>query len=61
MAEPVTVAGPKHTGAAYPLAVLVRRGYADERSEYCYACYTGDYPAQLDNIEALNAATERRG
>ena len=39
----------------------LRQAVADERSEYCYACYTGDYPTELVNIEALTAARERRG
>ena len=25
----------------------------DENHEYCYACYTGDYPTELVNIEEL--------
>ena len=27
----------------------------EERREYCYACYTGDYPTELVNIEELIA------
>jgi len=27
-----------------------------KRHEYCYACYTGDYPTELVNIEELIAA-----
>lgn len=33
----------------------------DERHEYCYACYTGDYPTELVNIEQLMAAKAKRG
>jgi amidophosphoribosyltransferase len=28
----------------------------DEKSEYCYACYTGDYPTQFVPVEALAEA-----
>jgi len=31
-----------------------------ERHEYCYACYTGDYPTELINIEELMAAKKHR-
>jgi glutamine phosphoribosylpyrophosphate amidotransferase len=24
-----------------------------QKHEYCYACYTGDYPTELANIEQL--------
>jgi amidophosphoribosyltransferase len=34
----------------------LRKAVADERGEYCYACYTGDYPTDLVNIESLVAA-----
>ena len=30
-----------------------------ERHEYCYACYTGDYPTELVNIEQLLSARKR--
>ena len=39
----------------------LREAVADERTEYYYACYTGDYSTELVNIEALTAAKERRG
>ena len=39
----------------------LREAVADERHEYCYACYTGDYPTDLVNIEELMTARERRG
>jgi amidophosphoribosyltransferase len=32
----------------------------DERHEYCYACYTGNYPTELVNIEELVAARDKR-
>jgi amidophosphoribosyltransferase len=38
----------------------LRRAVADERHEYCYACYTGDYPTELVNIEELIGAREKR-
>ena len=28
--------------------------------EYCYACYTGDYPTDLVNIEELIASSQKR-
>ena len=31
-----------------------------ERHEYCYACYTGDYPTELVNIEELISARQKR-
>jgi amidophosphoribosyltransferase len=38
----------------------LRKAVADERAEYCYACYTGDYPTELVNIEELMSAKSRR-
>src|SRR5215475_7109215 len=32
----------------------------DQKHEYCYACYTGDYPTELVNIEELTAARKKR-
>jgi amidophosphoribosyltransferase len=32
----------------------------DRKHEYCYACYTGDYPTELVNIEELIAARQKR-
>jgi amidophosphoribosyltransferase len=32
----------------------------DQKHEYCYACYTGDYPTELVNIEELIAARQRK-
>ncbi len=39
----------------------LREAVDDERHEYCYACYTGDYPTDFVNIEALMQSKERRG
>ncbi len=38
----------------------LREAVADDRAEYCYACYTGDYPTELYNIEELMTARGRR-
>ena len=38
----------------------LRQAVGDDRHEYCYACYTGDYPTELINIEELIAARQRR-
>jgi amidophosphoribosyltransferase len=38
----------------------LRKAVDDERHEYCYACYTGDYPTELINIEQLMAARPKR-
>ena len=32
----------------------------DQKHEYCYACYTGDYPTDLVNIEELISARPKR-
>ena len=32
----------------------------DEKHEYCYACYTGNYPTELTNIEGLIAGSQKR-
>jgi len=39
----------------------LREAVADDRHHYCYACYTGDYPTELVNIEELMESKERRG
>ena len=40
----------------------LRRAVDDDRKcEYCYACYTGDYPTDLINIDELVAARQKRG
>jgi len=38
----------------------LRKAVDDDRGEYCYACYTGDYPTELVNIEGLIAARQKR-
>ena len=39
----------------------LRKSVADERDhKYCYACYTGQYPTELVNIDELMAGRERR-
>jgi amidophosphoribosyltransferase len=38
----------------------LREAVDDTRHEYCYACYTGDYPTELVNIEQLMQSRERR-
>jgi amidophosphoribosyltransferase len=39
----------------------LRKAVADEeKHEFCYACYTGDYPTELVNIEELIAARQKR-
>jgi amidophosphoribosyltransferase len=32
----------------------------DQKHDYCYACYTGDYPTELVNIEELIEARQKR-
>jgi amidophosphoribosyltransferase len=44
----------------YLSLAALRQAVADERHEYCYACYTGDYPTDLVNIEELVAARQKR-
>jgi len=40
----------------------LRKAVADEaRHEYCYACYTGDYPTDLVSIEQLIRAGKKSG
>jgi len=38
----------------------LRKAVADDNDEFCYACYTGDYPTELINIEELIAAKPKR-
>jgi amidophosphoribosyltransferase len=45
---------------AYLSLPSLRRAVDDDRKhEFCYACYTGDYPTELVNIEELMAAKKR--
>jgi amidophosphoribosyltransferase len=39
----------------------LREAVEDKNLDYCYACYTGDYPTELINIEALKASKAHRG
>lgn len=41
-----------------PLSSL-REAVSDHNSEFCYACYTGDYPTELVNIDELMAAKKK--
>ena len=38
----------------------LREAVGDDRHDYCYACYTGDYPTELINIDELMASKDRR-
>jgi amidophosphoribosyltransferase len=38
----------------------LRKAVADDKHQFCYACYTGDYPTELVNIEELMTAKTRR-
>jgi amidophosphoribosyltransferase len=42
------------------LASLRKAVGDDENHDYCYACYTGDYPTELVNIEELIGARQKR-
>jgi amidophosphoribosyltransferase len=39
----------------------LREAVNDDQHNYCYACYTGNYPTELINIDELMAAKDRRG
>lgn len=39
----------------------LREAVDDRNHEYCYACYTGNYPTELVNIDELRLAKGRRG
>jgi amidophosphoribosyltransferase len=41
---------------AYLSLDSLRNAVSDTKGEYCYACYTGDYPTELLQIEELTAA-----
>ena len=38
----------------------LREAVADHNHDYCYACYTGNYPTELVNIQELMSAKDRR-
>ncbi|HUK17518.1 MAG TPA: amidophosphoribosyltransferase [Bryobacteraceae bacterium] len=44
---------------AYLSLASLREAVADDRAEYCYACYTGDYPTDLVNIADLIATGKK--
>jgi amidophosphoribosyltransferase len=39
----------------------LRQAVDDQGGDYCYACYTGNYPTELVNIQELMVAKDRRG
>jgi amidophosphoribosyltransferase len=45
---------------AYLSLASLRKAVSDTKDEYCYACYTGDYPTELVQIEELVSARTRR-
>ncbi len=46
---------------AYLSLASLRKAVDDDRKhEYCYACYTGDYPTELVNIEELITARQKK-
>jgi amidophosphoribosyltransferase len=45
---------------AYLSLNALQRAVADTRNSYCYACYTGDYPTELVQIEELVEAKGRQ-
>ncbi|HWB85418.1 MAG TPA: amidophosphoribosyltransferase [Bryobacteraceae bacterium] len=38
----------------------LRKAVGDDRHEFCYACYTGEYPTELINIEELISSGRKR-
>src|SRR5713226_7169749 len=44
----------------YLSKAALRQAVADDKHEFCYACYTGDYPTELVNIDELMSAKTRR-
>ncbi|MGA2325313.1 MAG: hypothetical protein ABSH05_03410 [Bryobacteraceae bacterium] len=44
----------------YLSLAALREAVDDQCHEFCYACYTGDYPTELVNIEQLMQSKERR-
>jgi len=45
---------------AYLSKENLARAVADDQGNYCYACYTGNYPTELVNIEELMASRPNR-
>jgi amidophosphoribosyltransferase len=46
---------------AYLSIQSLKRCVADTKDEFCYACYTGDYPTDFVNIEQLVRAGKKAG
>jgi amidophosphoribosyltransferase len=46
---------------AYLSLNALRQSVADNRGEYCYACYTGDYPTNIVNLEQLVRSGRKAG
>jgi amidophosphoribosyltransferase len=46
---------------AYLSIQSLKRCVSDTRDEFCYACYTGDYPTDFVNIEQLVRAGKKAG
>jgi amidophosphoribosyltransferase len=46
---------------AYLSMNSLQKSVADDRGEYCYACYTGNYPTDFVNIEQLVRAGKKAG
>ena len=46
---------------AYLSMPSLQRAVADEKHEYCYACYTGNYPTDFVNIDQLVRAGKKAG
>ncbi len=46
---------------AYLSLGALHQAVADSRGEYCYACYTGDYPTDLVSIEQLIRSGKKTG
>ncbi|MBI3471082.1 MAG: amidophosphoribosyltransferase [Candidatus Solibacter usitatus] len=46
---------------AYLSMASLRRAVSDDKHEFCYACYSGNYPTELINIEELMRPKTRRG
>jgi amidophosphoribosyltransferase len=52
--------GGRFAGITFPSSRCAKPWATTKRHEYCYACYTGDYPTELVNIEELIAARQKR-
>ena len=50
----------RSANAPLPIGSLRKAVADEEKHEYCYACYTGNYPTELINIEELIAARQKR-